>query len=504
MDDIDYLKAHSQRHSYMFYVDSAKRNRQMYPAPNQYQVQFNTPLRNVYSIQVLDASIPRTHYNVDKHNNRLYYKTESGVEQHVDIDIGDYTAQQLLAAMNRTLNNNSIFVEFLSTPPEMRKQFLFKSRFPFTICTSKSTIRKTLGFDDGAYNTIAAIDDPAHYDTYDIVDTLGNDTTMVTIAANHVLWQRVTPTKLGKVKSVRINVSATEPMVRMKAYVYDATLRTLIAESAVVIVTPSTTVAVFEEWSRNDSELLNDQTYYIKVAPTGQHTFGVYVHPHTGNDDQLYIYYNNLDDPFLPETCSTHLASLYTDPVTGSTVARGYFGLATTASAIDLRLHLNMGVELESRTFSIVPPGIYNLIGDRYVLLRCKEIESHVLSSIKSYDVYNPNTDSVEEQQYETGIAKFKMGVTGYREERFDFNTLPAYEFHPIGKLTSLTMLFENPDGRPYDFRGINHTVTLVVNYYKPVVSYQERSDEQSRLYPDYDPTSMLFKTDQDVYNMDI
>ena len=503
MDDIDYLKAHSQRHSYMFYVDSAKRNRQMYPRPNHYQVQFNTPLRNVYSIQVLDASIPRTHYNVDKHNNRLYYKTDSDVEHHVDIDIGDYTAQQLLSALNSTLNNNSIFVDFLSTPPEMRKQFLFKSRFPFTICTSKSTIRKTLGFDDGAYTTIGAIDDPSYYDTYDIVDALGDDTTMVTISPNHVLWQRISSSNVGKVKSVRFNVSTTEASVGLKVFVYDSTLQTVIAESAVVTVTPSTAVAVFEDFS-SENELVTDQTYYLKIAPTGQHTFGVYVHPHTSNDDQLYIYYNNMDDPFLPETCSNHLASLYTDPVAGVSVARAYFGLSTTASAIDLSLRLNTRVELESHTLSIVPPGIYNLIGDRYVLLRCKEIESHVLSSIKSYDVYNPNTDSVEEQQYETGIAKFKMGVTGYREERFDFNTLPAYEFHPIGKLTSLTMLFENPDGRPYDFRGINHTVTLVVNYYKPVISYQERSDEQSRLYPDYDPTSPLFKTDQDVYNLDI
>lgn len=505
MEDIDYLKAHSQKNSYMFYVDSAKRNRQVYPSPTQYQVQFNTPLRNVYSIQVLDASVPRTHYNVDNHNNRLYYNTNNEqVEHYVDIDIGDYTAQQLLSALNESLNNNSIYVEFLSTPPEKRKQFLFKSNFPFTICTSKSTLRKTLGFDDGSYNTIASRDDPSHYDIYDIKDTLGDDTTSITVSANHVLWQRIAPTNVGSVKSVRFNVNTSEPSVGMKVFVYNDTLQTLIAESVVMTVTPSTSVVVFDEWTLNSTELTNDQTYYIKIAPTGQHTFRVYVGVHTNEDSQLYIYFNNIDDPFLPETCSSHLASLYTVPETGTTVARSYFGLSTTASAINLMLQLNMHMELESRTFSIVPPGIYNLIGDRYVLLRCKEIESHVLSSIKSYDVYNPNTDSIEERQYETGIAKFKMGVTGYKEERFDFNTLPAYEFHPIGKLTTLTMIFENPDGQPYDFRGINHTITLVVNYYKPMISYKERNDEPSRLYPDYDPETMIYKSDQDIYNMEI
>lgn len=501
MDDIDYLKAHSQRNSYMFYIDSAKRNRNAYPHPNHYQVQFNTPLRNVYSIQVLDASIPRTHYNVDNHNNRLYYRM-LGTEYYVDLDIGDYTSQQLVSSLNEKLNDNSIYVEFLSSPPEKRKQFLFKSRYPFVICTFKSTIRKTLGFDEGDYLTIDADDDPLYYDKHVVKDTLGDDTTLIDISQNYILWQKFVPNKTGKVNTVRFNVQTTETSMGLKVYVYNEQLDTLIAESHVLNIIPSTSVASFDTWTTNNAELNEGETYYLKIAPTGQHTFAVYVTPQQQEQqDDLYIYYNNIDAPFAPHTCSEHLASLYVVPSTGNNVARTYFGLT---SGVDLSLQMNVFVELETPMYSLVPPGIYNLIGDRYILLRCKEIESHVLSSVKSYDVYNPNTDSVEEQQYETGIAKFKMGVTGYREERFDFNVLPAYEFHPIGKLTALTMLFENPDGRPYNFRGVNHTVTLVINYYKPVISYEERNNEQSQLYPDYNPSSMLYKSDQDIYNMEI
>lgn len=503
MDDIDYLKAHSQQHSYMFYVDSAKRNRQAYPSPNHYQVQFNTPLRNVYSIQVLDASIPRTHYNVDTHNNRLYYRT-SDIEYFIDLDIGDYTNQQLLTVLNEKLNPNSIYVTFLSTPAEIRKQFLFKSKFPFTICTSKSTLRKTLGFDEGSYSTIDSTNDPEHYDTFDVKNTLNSDTTSVLINANHVLWQRFVPSSTGSINSVQFNVTTTEEHVEMRVYVYTESLVSPIAVSQTVSISPSTSIAIFEEWSLNDTELVEGRLYYIKIAPTGQHTFSVYVQPHTNANDNLYIYENNLEAPFVPQTCSNYLASLYNVPGTGYNVARVYFGINTVASAINLLLQMSMYIRLESQVHSIVPPGIYNLIGDRYVLLRCKEIENHVLSSIRSYDVYNPNTNTVEEQQYETGIAKFKMGVTGYREERFDFNTLPAYEFHPIGKLSTLTMLFENPDGRPYNFRGINHTITLVVNYYKPVISFQERNEQPSQLYPDYDPNAMVFKSDDNIYNMEI
>lgn len=503
MDDIDYLKANSQRHSYMFYVDSAKRNRQVYPSPNHYQVQFNTPLRNVYSIQVLDASIPRTHYNVDTHNNRFYYKMND-TEYFIDLDIGDYTSQQLVSILNEKLNPNSIEVSFLSTPAEIRKQFLFKSKFPFTICTSKSTLRKTLGFDEGSYTTIDSKEDPVHFDAYDVKNTLNSDTTAVLIDTNYVLWQRFVPSNTGTIHTIRFNVNTTESMVDMRVLVYDASLETPIATSNIVSISPSTSIAVFDQWEQNDIELIEGQLYYVKIAPTAQHVFSVYVQPHTSTNDQLYIYENNLDNPFIPQTCSNYMASLYQVPGTGYNVARVHFGLNTVASALDFMLQMSIHIRIESRNHSIVPPGIYNLIGDRYVLLRCKEIESHVLTSIRSFDVYNPNTNTVEEQQYETGIAKFKMGVTGFREERFDFNTLPAYEFHPIGRLTSLTMLFENPDGRPYNFRGINHTITLVVNYYKPTISYQERNAQPSQLYPDYDPNAMIYKSDDNIYNMDI
>ena len=81
MDDIDFLKAHSNQHAYQMYIDSAKRNRAVFSQPNYYKIEFNTPLKNVFSIQVLDASIPITHYNVDVHTNRLYFIFEDDTSQ---------------------------------------------------------------------------------------------------------------------------------------------------------------------------------------------------------------------------------------------------------------------------------------------------------------------------------------------------------------------------------------------------------------------------------------
>ena len=122
--------------------------------------------------------------------------------------------------------------------------------------------------------------------------------------------------------------------------------------------------------------------------------------------------------------------------------------------------------------YEITAPGIYSLIGERYCMLRCPEIEQHMFRS-RSYE------------KYTVGLAKFKLAVMGYDDSRFDFASLPPREFHPIGKLSQLTFRFERPDGTLYNFRSINHTVTFVVRYYEPI---QEITLEDNSLVPRYNP----------------
>uniref|UniRef100_A0A6C0FDJ5 FHA domain-containing protein n=1 Tax=viral metagenome TaxID=1070528 RepID=A0A6C0FDJ5_9ZZZZ len=105
--------------------------------------------------------------------------------------------------------------------------------------------------------------------------------------------------------------------------------------------------------------------------------------------------------------------------------------------------------------YQIIAPGLYSLIGDRYVLLRCPEIEEHMYRS-RSFE------------RYTMGIAKFNLATQGYDENRLDYSGLPPREFHPIGKLSTMTLRFERPNGNFYNFRGINHTLTIVIKYYEP------------------------------------
>ena len=92
------------------------------------------------------------------------------------------------------------------------------------------------------------------------------------------------------------------------------------------------------------------------------------------------------------------------------------------------------------------------------------------------------------------------MGVVGYSDSRFDYSSVPVKEFHPIGKLAKLTFNFVKKDGDFYDFKGINHTLTMVIRYYTPV---QKRVFEQSVLNPNYNSNILEYMKTVDDNNDD-
>ena len=118
----------------------------------------------------------------------------------------------------------------------------------------------------------------------------------------------------------------------------------------------------------------------------------------------------------------------------------------------------------------IISPGMLYLLNDKYILLRCPEIENHLYRSL-AYTKYN------------LGLAKIRINSYGYNEEKTSFLKVPLREFHPIGKLMKLTMRFETSKGELYDFKGVNHVMVLVIYYYEPI---QEKVFQNSILNPEY------------------
>ena len=126
-------------------------------------------------------------------------------------------------------------------------------------------------------------------------------------------------------------------------------------------------------------------------------------------------------------------------------------------------------------------PGVIQLAGQRYVVLRCPELEDYMHGSF-AYTSLSP------------GLALFKLGVPGdITFLRHDFTNIVRKPFHPIGKLERMSLSFELPSGEPYDFKGTNLHLLICIKYYVPV---QKHKFTKSVLVPGYDPANLdLFIT---------
>jgi hypothetical protein len=547
IEDVDYLRENSIKQNYIFIVDSKDRDKVSYRTPSEYVVDFEKPFENVIGLEVLDATIPRTMYNVDANNNQVRffvhtsnYNWDGFTEAtwcNVAVDTGDYTIQTLVPALNQQLtmrlnqeptgSNVAITVETLSNPPDIKNKLKFYSPYPFVMDMTAS-MAEMLGFDlHTASSATASADDSGYvafsksnfltsdwkqaiyallpsktnseiiqvlglspgaqrqwlyfireiytnhqlYQSVDKTFVLGNTTTYgeavtvfegprsvirsrVVSAASHI-GQRFTVS--SQVYLTRIQVAFTGPRDPQYQNVLDTSAQYTLyqlpkealspAPSGERIVMASGNIGItaidgtLSEAVLTQTCLLDpNQSYWLVISNT--------------DNQPLSVYYNNVTtnrgNPMLISADS------------GSTW--------TSLDEIDIPYQMSCTLIGNYEFHEIVAPGIYNLVGEKYITMRCKEIEENSYRSL----AYS---------KYTLGLAKFRLGVVGYSENRLDFSKVPLREFHPIGKLSRLTLRFETASGTLYDFKGVNHNITLSIHYLEPI---QKVKFKQSILNPNY------------------
>jgi hypothetical protein len=345
IEDINYLKENSIRQSYTFLVDSSSRDRTVHPDPNEYVLEFSTPFRNVIGVEVVDVSIPKTMYNIDYNNNKLYYYiAPSEEENHINIILdndgnetydksifsvleippGDYNINSFLEKIRALFVTNAIPLDLVAvdTPADITNLLYFRSQRPFILDMRQSTLAELLGFD-------------------------------------------------------------------------------LYTSSKLVV-------------NRTGLQRYRLADYNTKPG-----------------FEKLYHSYGG-----------------------GNSV-----GMNT-----------------------VYAPGMMYLLGDKYVVLKCPEIEEHLYRSL-AYSKYN------------MGLAKIRLNSYGYNDEKTSFLKVPTREFHPIGKLSKMTMRFETNLGELYDFKGVNHNFVIAIYYYEPK---NINKVIQSKLNPDYNPNFIEYMYTQD------
>jgi hypothetical protein len=195
VEDIRYLKNNSIRQSFIALIDSSRRDLMAYPEPNSYTIELDIPIKNVVGIEIIESSVPRTMYSVDKYNNTFYYyihsnfntdecnnvinimensnilnyekdPTYNGIFKKLEMKNGDYNINTFCEYFNNAIKiniqnnyNNNYWQErnenntqefrvnaYDSENPEITNTLRFDSDYPFILNMRDSTIAETIGF----------------------------------------------------------------------------------------------------------------------------------------------------------------------------------------------------------------------------------------------------------------------------------------------------------------------------------------------------------------------
>ena len=546
IEDIDYLRKNSIKQSYIFMVDSADRDHYQFPTPSVYGIVFDQPFINVFGLQVIDAHIPNTAFNIDggdpqypTNNTIAFYIHDTSISISninpssytiASITPGNYTIQTVISTINSPtnpllqmyVNNNSnlplatISVQSQTNPPETTNTLVFTCPYPFVIDTSQSTCAETLGFNlltnanmneqnkpplERRFTTFTLPQNIINsnvykYQTYsmyhsvDLPPNIGlgsanmiydgptgiiSNTSLGT--SNYVAQSFVVPynsyltgvaAALGNSTGVSSGIAYWSLWTNTTNF--GASSNNI--SSNIYVGIPGTQIQL-SNVERNNTGLLEvdyidggyTQTTPVSTLSTPTFAYltpGVYwlvLNAPDVNNNTLY--YN--DVPLSSGQSLNRFMLLSNDG--GKTYYNPYDSIGN-----GLQYNASIQITMQQTYHKLTAPGIYSLLGQRFMVLRCKEIEDHSLRSL----AYT---------KHSLGLAKFTMGVVGVSQNRLDFSTVPLREFFPIGKLSKLSFRFETISGQLYDFKGVNHTITFAVHYYEATGKYEFKN---SLLNPNY------------------
>lgn len=455
IEDIHYLKENSEHDYVMVFIDSGKRDRDTWPTPSEYSVTFDPPFKNVYSVEIVDAALPTTMFNIDKYSNELMVTTVTTFE---------------------------------SSPYDLRQNIE-------EISTSVDFIRY---FDDQQENTLLVCD-PAAITWYDINNPLYTD--------------KNTNYRLAlKSKIENVSISTLSNQVVSDYHVFEYTNKKMIilnipANQPIIDILEKDNFYLVPRLDGNFdviyyeykyislgvmNSIISDSAYFIRIMnnrftmPIGNYNvsdfrfelntlwndaFNIYVDPMGLYDTRQgkYRYYSS--NLFLFNTRVKSMSNVIGFDLNPSAEDSTQYGMMTIGKNKNIFISIFNNAE---QRYEIIPPGMTNLGGERFLILRCPEIESHMYGSY----AFTGNTPGI-------GLFKIAASQNETTHLRWDFNTLIRKPIHPIGKLPKMTFRFELPDGRSYDFKGINHQFLLAIKYYVPS---SKTIFDRYTLNPNYNP----------------
>ena len=594
IEDINYLKNNSIKQNYTFLIDSTDRDRDKFPNPNKYVVEFTVPFKNVIGMEIIDASIPRTMYNIDIENNLIYYYLgtneednviKNGVTEKIACNLIKYNCSYIdsytllensgYIELSNNINIYNIYANYVNTygnetligGNELGITYSFKVKAEAIYNYDYSKDNTYCIFSFGYYhlwnqtntnytamtvNVLKIIEG----ELYDIQFIIGDGTIEgdKNIIANvdlseevHICWtilenkwniyisnnslslnivQQFTVKKTIKnvfyIKKY-IGRSLSEPITlnktgnNYKGYwndgakmyikdfkIYNRELKT----NEIALCRNNTIIKGLTIWYKlydndNDTKNYGENEYinYIDIfnkisIDTGDYTFKTFLLNYEEKEDSEIGFKKHSEPAELTNLIDIYSRLPFILDMERSTIYENlgfdlynsinplyindryqYKSIYNTDRRMYKMFHSIINTKLtkvidniEFDKNIITSPGIVYLIGNKYIVLKCPEIEEHLFGSL-SYS------------KYSLGLAKFRVDNMGINSERLAITKLPIREFHPIGKLSRISLRFETNKGLLYDFKGVNHNIVFAIYYYEPK---QNKFPEGSILNPEY------------------
>jgi len=596
IEDINYLKNNSIKQNYTFLIDSTDRDRDKFPNPNKYVVEFTVPFKNVIGMEIIDASIPRTMYNIDIENNLIYYYLgtneednviKNGVTEKIACNLIKYNCSYIdsytllensgYIELSNNINIYNIYANYVNTygnetligGNELGITYSFKVKAEAIYNYDYSKDNTYCIFSFGYYhlwnqtntnytamtvNVLKKIEG----ELYDIQFIIGDGTIEgdKNIIANvdlseevHICWtilenkwniyisnnslslnivQQFTVKKtiknvfyikkyIGRSLSAPITLNKTGNNYKgywndgAKMYIkdfkiYNRELKTneiALCRNNTIIKGLTIWYKLYDNDNDNDTKNYGENEYinYIDIfnkisIDTGDYTFKTFLLNYEEKEDSEIGFKKHSEPAELTNLIDIYSRLPFILDMERSTIYENlgfdlynsinplyindryqYKSIYNTDRRMYKMFHSIINTKLtkvidniEFDKNIITSPGIVYLIGNKYIVLKCPEIEEHLFGSL-SYS------------KYSLGLAKFRVDNMGINSERLAITKLPIREFHPIGKLSRISLRFETNKGLLYDFKGVNHNIVFAIYYYEPK---QNKFPEGSILNPEY------------------
>jgi hypothetical protein len=423
-----YMQRHGEVESRILYIDSRDRDN-MHDDDNDFSITFDEPMRNVVGVKVIDSSIPASMYTVDDHNNTflMFAFGVDTTDEMYDTSYSDFYALCFLESMTEQ--------KWLNAKDDADALLVVRDYRAMPLSGLADMPAPTQYVQNGLPYAITVL---GPYDVAPkeaVVKVMADSQHRKHMVAFHMDDGSGIPRKVFK-----------------RVFTFPNGFYTRLAPFISMSETGTGVRTAF---------LANGDIPFVQGTSTPA--------------DRL----STLE--IMAKPWATALA---VDSITGRALV-AFDTMSTIAPVMGLQRPINEIRCMGGRVFSTnmiagqSAPGdfirtgdVVDLSGERYITLRCPQIESAAYIGTG--------------KRSQGGIALFKLGNPGMiRRETSDYVNVVNKRFHPIAKMDRMDLRFERgATGELFNFRGTNPLIVLAVDVY---VNKPNQDAFESTLNPEYD-----------------